>query len=61
MVWQACWQALIVLPPHVITNTLLAMDKESDLRKNFRETHPRLDNTTDITHQGFDKIKETDT
>jgi endoglucanase len=45
---------------HVLSNTLLAMDKESDLRKNFRETHPRLDITSEITHQGFDKIKEAD-
>ncbi len=46
---------------HVITNTLLAMDKETDLHKKFRETHPRLDQTETITHQGFDKIKRADT
>lgn len=45
---------------HVITNTLLAMDKETDLHKNFRETHPRLDNLEQITHQGFDKLKDPD-
>ncbi|MFT5047269.1 MAG: putative aminopeptidase FrvX [Porticoccaceae bacterium] len=43
---------------HVLKSTLLAMDKEDDLYASFRASHPRLDNTTPITHQGFDKIKK---
>lgn len=41
---------------HVLKSTLLAMDKEEDLYAAFRASHPRLDNTTLITHQGFEKI-----
>jgi len=43
---------------HVLKETLLAMDKETNLREDFRSAHPRLDNTTPITHQGFDKIED---
>jgi len=44
---------------HVIYQTLVAMDKEKgDLRENFKTTHPRLDITTEIVHQGFDKLKK---
>ncbi len=41
---------------HVIKETLLAMDKEKDLHQAFKETHPRLDQTTAVTHQGFEKL-----
>ena len=42
---------------HVLKETIIAMDKEKgDLRENFKTTHPRLDNLTEITHQGFEKL-----
>ncbi len=42
---------------HVIKETIVAMDKEKgDLRETFKTTHPRLDKTTAIKHQGFDKL-----
>lgn len=43
---------------HVLKDTLLAMDKEDDLFASFRASHPRLDITTPIVHQGFEKIKK---
>ena len=43
---------------HVLKETILAMDAEDDLRAAFKKSHPRLDNTTSITHQGFDKLGE---
>lgn len=43
---------------HVLKETLLEMDKSNDLRQSFKTTHPRLDDTSPITHQGFDKIEE---
>ncbi len=43
---------------HVIHQTIAAMDKEKgDLRETFKTTHPRLDKTTDLVHQGFDKLE----
>ena len=35
---------------HVIANTLLAMDAEDDLGKNFKNEHPRLDEATTLRH-----------
>lgn len=44
---------------HVIYQTIAAMDKEKgDLRDTFKTTHPRLDKTTEIKHQGFDKLEK---
>ena len=45
---------------HVLKETLLAMDAEDDLDGTFRTTHPRLDLTTKLEHQGYDKIESTD-
>jgi len=45
---------------HALKETILAMDTESDLAESFRSRHPRLDETTPITHQGFDKIEDAD-
>lgn len=45
---------------HVLKETLLAMDAEDDLDGTFRSTHPRLDLTTELEHQGYDKIESTD-
>ena len=43
---------------HVITKTIQAMDKEENLREVFKASHPRLDDTTTISHQGFDKLED---
>jgi len=43
---------------HALKDTILAMDGEKDLRDAFKAEHPRLDDTTPITHQGFDKIED---
>lgn len=43
---------------HVLKETLLEMDKSSDLREEFKASHPRLDETSPITHQGFDKLSD---
>lgn len=43
---------------HVLAETILAMDTETDLQTFFKKSHPRLDNTTSITHQGFDRLRE---
>jgi len=43
---------------HVLKETILEMDKSSDLRDTFKKTHPRLDDTSPITHQGYDKLEE---
>ncbi len=43
---------------HVLKETLLEMDKSSDLRDDFKTSHPRLDETSPITHQGFEKLEE---
>jgi len=32
------------------------MDREDDLRRSFQATHPRLDQTTPLSHQGFEKL-----
>ena len=39
---------------HVIGETILAMDKEDDLHSAFKENHPRLDESTPLSHPGFD-------
>lgn len=41
---------------HVLKTTLLDMDREDDLRRSFQATHPRLDQTTPLSHQGFEKL-----
>ena len=43
---------------HVLKETILEMDKSSNLKETFKTTHPRLDDTSPITHQGFDKLEE---
>ncbi|PID62929.1 MAG: peptidase M42 [Gammaproteobacteria bacterium] len=43
---------------HVLKETLLAMDATENLADVFRDRHPRLDEATPITHQGFDKLEE---
>ena len=43
---------------HVLKATILAMDKEKNIDLDFRSSHPRLDNTTELTHQGFDKLDD---
>jgi len=45
---------------HALKETILAIDAEKDPSAAFRDEHPRLDETTPITHQGFDKIEEAD-
>ncbi len=41
---------------HALKATLLAMDEEEDLHQAFRTSHPRLDQTETLTHQGFAKL-----
>ncbi|MFK7995450.1 MAG: M20/M25/M40 family metallo-hydrolase [Granulosicoccus sp.] len=41
---------------HVLKSTILAMDAEDVQVETFQNSHPRLDETTPIVHQGFDKI-----
>ncbi|MFK7854255.1 MAG: peptidase M42 [Granulosicoccus sp.] len=41
---------------HVLKATLLAMDEEDDLDQLFRTSHPRLDQTSPLTHQGYEKL-----
>jgi len=38
---------------HVITETILSMNKDSDLFTTFRETHPRLDKVKSLKHPGM--------
>lgn len=45
---------------HALKETILALDAEEDPAAAFRDEHPRLDDTTPITHQGFDKIEDAD-
>lgn len=42
---------------HVLKETILAMDAEDNLRTVLKESHPRLDDTSTITHQGFAKLE----
>lgn len=48
----------VVAAIEVLKETLLAMDKVEDLHEAFKTSHPRLDNTTPIEHQGFDKLED---
>ena len=43
---------------HALTATILAMDKEKVTAESFQNSHPRLDQVTPITHQGFAKIEK---
>jgi len=43
---------------HVLKETILAMGNEDDLHAAFKAEHPRLDETTAITHQGFEKLED---
>ena len=43
---------------HVLKTTILAMDEEDVQADAFRSSHPRLDETTAITHQGFEKLEK---
>ncbi len=43
---------------HVLKDTILELDEESDPFGVFRQSHPRLDGIDEITHQGFDKLEE---
>jgi len=45
---------------HAIKETVMAMDKEDDLKSAFRASHPRLDGDRTIVHQGFDKLEPKD-
>ena len=44
---------------HVLKATILDMDKDNVTVEDFQQSHPRLDQTTPISHQGFEKL-ETD-
>ena len=41
---------------HVLAATLQSMDEEEDLYGAFRSSHPRLDQTTPLVHQGYEKL-----
>ena len=43
---------------HVLKTTILAMDEEDVQADTFRNSHPRLDETSAITHQGFEKLEK---
>jgi len=43
---------------HVLTQTILTMDEEDVLAETFQNAHPRLDETTPLTHQGFEKLEK---
>lgn len=45
---------------HVLKEAVVAMDAEDDLESAFRSQHPRLDQTTPLTHQGFEKVDNGD-
>lgn len=46
---------------HVLSESLLEIDKQSDPEQFFKASHPRLDQTTELVHQGFDKIEKSKT
>lgn len=46
---------------HVLTHTLLDMDKEATLDEAFRTSHPRLDQSDELTHQGYEKLDKKST
>ncbi len=48
----------VIAAIEVLKETLLAMDKVEDLTEAFKTSHPRLDNTTPIEHQGFEKLDD---
>jgi len=48
----------VIAAIHVLKETLIAMGQESDLTAAFKGSHPRLDQTTPIAHQGFDKLED---
>ena len=41
---------------HALKETLLAMDKEDDIDLSFRRSHPRLDESEALGHQGYAKL-----
>lgn len=42
---------------HVLTATILSMDADNVQAEDFQNSHPRLDQTTPLTHQGFEKLE----
>ncbi len=44
---------------HALTQTILDMDCEEDLHRLFKTTHPRLDASSALVHQGFEKLEKT--
>ena len=38
---------------HVLKETLMTMDQDDNLLETFRDSHPRLDLTSELTHPGF--------
>ena len=45
---------------HALKETIFAMDAEENLAAALRDDHPRLDDTTPIEHQGFEKLENGD-
>ena len=43
---------------HVLKELILAMDAEDVSDETFQQSHPRLDETTPLTHQGFAKLEK---
>ena len=43
---------------HVLKAAILAMDAEDVSDDTFQSSHPRLDETTELTHQGFEKLEK---
>jgi endoglucanase len=50
----------VIAAIHVIKETIMSMDKESDLKQSFALNQPRLDDVTPITHMGFEKLEDKD-
>lgn len=48
----------VIAAIHVITETIMAMDKEDNLKESFASSQPRLDQVTPIVHQGFEKLED---
>ena len=43
---------------HVLKDTILAMDADDVSDDTFQSSHPRLDKTTELTHQGYEKLEK---
>jgi endoglucanase len=55
---ESCHTGDVLAAIHALKATILAMDKEKNLDEAFRNTHPRLDQTDELTHQGFEKLEK---